>query len=211
MKEKCMEISDMAGIVLAGGFSSRMGRDKAKLTFQGKTFLEIQIEKMKNIGITEIIVSGYEDCPDDVICVRDVIAHKGPMSGIHAGLKAMSKPCALVVAIDIPLIPEQVLEQLIHAHEPGLISVTVVDGKPEPLIGIYDKSLADACEEVLQSEKPAVYRLLNKMGYRGIEYNGDLRAIMNCNTVKEYDVLTSCGHIYEYVNVNGGSEIGKDF
>lgn len=46
-------------VVLAGGASSRMGRDKSDLTIEGKTFLEMQIEKGRKLGINDILLSGY--------------------------------------------------------------------------------------------------------------------------------------------------------
>lgn len=53
--------TQMSMILLAGGLSSRMGSDKADLCWNGKTFLEHQIEKGKRLGITDIVVSGYRE------------------------------------------------------------------------------------------------------------------------------------------------------
>lgn len=56
---------DVSFILLAGGHSFRMGRDKAQLCWQGKTFLQHQAEKAQALGVGEILVSGYRggDCP----------------------------------------------------------------------------------------------------------------------------------------------------
>ena len=54
-----MRKKEISMIILAGGASSRMGRDKSDLTIDGKTFLEMQIEKGEKLGISDILLSGY--------------------------------------------------------------------------------------------------------------------------------------------------------
>lgn len=54
-----MRKKEISMIILAGGASSRMGRDKSDLTIDGKTFLEMQIEKGEKLGINDILLSGY--------------------------------------------------------------------------------------------------------------------------------------------------------
>ena len=54
-----MRKKEVSMIILAGGASSRMGRDKSDLTIDGKTFLEMQIEKGEKLGISDILLSGY--------------------------------------------------------------------------------------------------------------------------------------------------------
>lgn len=53
-----MRKKEISMIILAGGASSRMGRDKSDLTIDGKTFLEMQIEKGEKLGISDILLSG---------------------------------------------------------------------------------------------------------------------------------------------------------
>ena len=71
-------------IVLAGGKSSRMGRDKSDLLLGMDTFLNVQIRKGTELGIRDILVSGYrgEDCPVPVI--RDRLEGRGPLGGLEA-------------------------------------------------------------------------------------------------------------------------------
>ena len=64
----------LSGIVLAGGRSSRMGTDKAGLSFRGMTLLEWQVSKLQRLGIEEIIISGSRG-------VRDVFPGRGPLGG----------------------------------------------------------------------------------------------------------------------------------
>ena len=69
MPENESYLQEFAMIILAGGASSRMGREKSDLTLNGKTFLEIQIEKGKQLGAKEILVSGYrgKHCSEEIV------------------------------------------------------------------------------------------------------------------------------------------------
>ena len=67
-------------VVLAGGASSRMGRDKSDLTIEGKTFLEMQIEKGRKLGINDILLSGYHgEKKYEYPIVPDRFPGKGPL------------------------------------------------------------------------------------------------------------------------------------
>ena len=54
------ELKAISAIILAGGYSTRMGTNKAELVLQGKSFLARQVAKMRTIGIRDIVISGYE-------------------------------------------------------------------------------------------------------------------------------------------------------
>ena len=124
----------ISAIILAGGFSSRMWREKAELDFHGVTFLRHQVFKLQSLGIKDIVVSGYENAPEGCRFVPDVYPHRGPISGIHAGLLAIKEDRALVLAVDTPLVPERLLQGLIGRHRAGITLVTC-QGEIEPLIG----------------------------------------------------------------------------
>ena len=185
-----MDIKDISAILLAGGYSSRMGKDKAELDFHGHTLLEHQVEKLRILGITDILISGYEKVPVGTRFVPDVYPHRGPLSGIHAGLCAAQNDCALVLAVDTPLVPESLLLELIETHHRG-ITVVEARGMPEPLIGVYDRALIRDCEQILQGNRFSLRILLDKIGYTPCPYIGDLRRLSNCNTWEEYQAALS--------------------
>lgn len=176
---------NVSAILLAGGCSSRMGRDKAELDFHGVTFLQHQVNKLQSLGIRDIVVSGHENAPEGCRFVPDVYPHRGPLSGIHAGLLAIRNPGALVLAVDTPLVPLRLLQELIEAHTAG-ITVVRSQGKPEPLIGVYDKVMAEACEGMLQGEDSSPQTLLRCVGAAALEYRGERSLLTNCNTPEEY-------------------------
>lgn len=166
-----------------------MGRDKVLLPYQGVSFVQHQVSKLRDLGIADIIVSGYAGPIPGTVCVADVYPHCGPLSGMHAGLCAVGNTAALVLAVDTPLLPVGLLEALAEAHSGG-ITVTEHGGELEPLMGVYDRSLAAVCEQLLRSGRRSAHALLDRVGCRTVHYQGDEKLLLNCNTPEDYALLT---------------------
>ena len=181
-----MRIEETSAILLAGGRSSRMGTDKAKLQLGGKTLLELTVEKIRSLGITDIVISGCPDCPEGTRYAPDLVPGQGPLSGIHAGLSMIRHRCSLVLPVDMPLIPEETLRLLIASHGKFPITALTLDGRPEPLAAVYDASLAEDCGTILQEKKHSPRRLFDKYGYDPVPYTGDPALLINCNTPEEF-------------------------
>ena len=90
--------------VLAGGLSSRMGRDKAALPFDGTTLLDFQVGKLRALGVKDIMISGSEQKIPGARPISDVYPRKGPLSGIHACLAA-AKGSAVHRTVSVALSP----------------------------------------------------------------------------------------------------------
>ena len=175
----------MENQAVAGGYSSRMGRDKAALPLGGRTLLEHQAEKLACLGLREVLISGWEGAVPGTRFVPDVYPHRGPLSGIHACLSAARTEQVLFLSVDVPLVPAETLAALLQAHTGG---VTLLEhaGKWEPLLGVYDASLAPLAAQILQTERTAVRRLLEQCAVHMVPYTGDDRLLMNCNDPEAY-------------------------
>ncbi|MBO5544062.1 MAG: molybdenum cofactor guanylyltransferase [Firmicutes bacterium] len=196
-----MKMEEVSAIILAGGRSSRMGTDKAKLKQGDQTLLELMAEKLRRLGISEIVVSGCPDCPEGTSYVPDLIPDKGPLSGIHAGLRQIRHRSALVLPVDMPLIQEETLRLLVQAHvntgDGSLcspITALTLNGDLEPLIAVYDAFLAEDCERILREEKHSPRRLFEKYGFTSVAFTGDPVSLMNCNTPEEYELVLKAAH-----------------
>ena len=181
-----MNIEETSAIILAGGRSSRMGTDKAKLRIGEKTLLELMVEKVRRLGIVEVVVSGCSECPAGTRYAPDLIPGRGPLSGIHAGLKRIRHRSGLVLPVDMPLIPEETLRLLIEAHGSLPITALTLENRPEPLVAVYDACLAQDCEEILQGEKTSPRRLFDMYGYCPVPYTKNPNFLINCNTPEEF-------------------------
>ena len=188
-------------IVLAGGRSSRMGRDKSDLVYQDQTFLNIQLQKGRQLGIRDILVSGYrgQNCEERV--VMDRLKGRGPLGGLEACLRLAAYSRCLVLSVDTPLITVQELERLITEDERSrrqaaaenkngpLITVLQHGEKQEPLIGIYASGLADAIAEALEQGSGSVFAFLRKTGYGVYASQGEEAQFENINEQTDYQQL----------------------
>lgn len=180
-----MDIHHCSGAILAGGFSSRMGADKAALPFGGMTLLEWQVQKLRALGIEDIMVSGSPLAAPMARCVPDVYPHRGPLSGIHACLEAAWNENVIILAVDIPLVPASALRPLAGAHAGG-VTLLCHGGFVEPLIGVYDTSLAEKASSILQMKDCSVRRLFEQTEVHRLAFQGDARLLENCNTPEAY-------------------------
>lgn len=176
------------GILLAGGYSSRMGRSKAELPFGGVTMIEHQVRKLRMLGIGDIVIAGYETPIPGTRYVPDVYPHRGPLSGIHAGLCAAQNERCLVLSVDAPLLPFEALSALLETHTEGITALEH-GGQLEPLLAVYDRSLAGLCEEILRGERSSVRGLFDRVGLHTLPSPLPYVFFSNCNTPEEYAAL----------------------
>ena len=189
--EHSVEVKGFSAIILAGGKSSRMGQKKSTLPFNGKSFIDIIIQKLEEIGFEDIIISGYDYNKERYTYVEDKYQDKGPLAGIHAGLEKAVNQSVLVITEDAPLIPEDYISSLMKKHREGKRPITVAEcgGRLQPLLGIYDKNLIPLCDSILQGDKAAPMFLIERAGCEMVSFQGDELLIRGCNTPEEYERL----------------------
>lgn len=111
------DYSNIAGVVLAGGRSSRMGQNKALLDYQGKPLIEHMLDILKQTGIEDTFISGN-------IQGYDCIADKSPFSGPAEAIKSVISNCPgyegfLFVPVDMPLLNAEMLHILLQQKKGG--------------------------------------------------------------------------------------------
>src|SRR5690606_24076484 len=117
-----MSIPPLFGLLLAGGASTRMGRDKATLAYHGRSQLEWSFDLISDV-CAATFVSVRPDQRDEPTRAKfpqivDAQPGIGPIAGIAAALQQHPKAAWLVVACDLPFITREVLEQLIAQRDP---------------------------------------------------------------------------------------------
>jgi len=143
----------LTGIVLAGGLSSRMGRDKGLLPYKGKLMVEYAIDILIKY-CDEIIIStnNSEYSQLGYPLVADIYKGKGPLGGIHAGLKASKTMYNIFLSCDMPLINTEAIELLIQQITPNVLGLIPKYGdRIEPMCGIYTKQLVPEIEKSIQN------------------------------------------------------------
>ncbi len=163
----------MTSIVLAGGKSRRLGRDKALEKLDGKTIIERVIERLSPLGTEIIVVTAEEDqdfLPDlEVKRVFDVYPGKGALVGIYSGLKAASTFYSLVVACDMPFLNTALLRYLTELSSGFDAIVPKLEGKLQPVHAVYSKDCLGPIEAMLVEDRLKVTDLPRTVRARYVE------------------------------------------
>lgn len=153
-------MDNIAGVILAGGKSSRMGRDKALLPFRGARLIDHVGLALRGAGLKDIFVSGEYEGFD---CIGDVCHGAGPACGICSAVNALYGrfDCAVFVPVDLPYLEPHAIEVLLQsAHENG----AHFDGQPLPLLIKFtskNKSIFEnALSRVRSEEKISVWQII---------------------------------------------------
>lgn len=186
-----------SGIVLAGGMSRRMGKSKAELRLNGRSFLRWQMEKLRTLGIEDIMLSGAA-CPElpGTRRIEDQYPNRGPLGGLHACLSAARCAQALVVTVDTPLIPPSALAHLRQVHHEGITALRHGE-KVEPLIAVYGSAVAQDIEPLIRESSAPVLRLMDRVSWRHFDYAGPEELFLNCNTPEDFVRLESLAADYQ--------------
>ena len=163
--------------VLDGGCSSRMGCDKAGLLWNGKTFLQHQIDKASALGCTEIMVSGGVHRQPGTLYVADIFPNRGPLGGIYS---------CLFLSVDVPQVSAGTLQQLLNLYWASGADAAILHTArgDEPLIGVYRTSVQKSIRPLLETGSPGVYRLLSKIHVATLDAPSS-EVIINCNTPQD--------------------------
>ena len=179
-------------LLLAGGKSARMGTSKAELLYEGKTFLDHMLEKARSLGLEKFYISGYSSTRDDVTTVLDHYRNRGPLSGLHACMNVMDTPYCLVLPVDAPKLPVEILEGLLQRHEQRSSEKVLIwehGIRQEPLIAVYPTAMADTIEGMIRDHAAPVFRAIDEWGFEGFRMEMQSEQIININTPELYKKL----------------------
>lgn len=146
----------VSAVILAGGKSSRMGRDKAWLEICGQTLLARQIQLIHTFGATEIFISGRADAdysPFGCRVLQDHFPDAGPLAGIESALCMTTTPLLLVLAVDMPEMSLNFLQRLHAACAEKCGAIPQVGGRIEPLAAFYPKTTLGLATEMLSRQR----------------------------------------------------------
>ena len=185
--------------ILAGGRSSRMGRDKARLELGGERLLERAVRQARAVAERVSIVAAAGDNADDwpvrVICDR--LSEAGPLAGIFTALHDSHSEWNLILAVDQVVAPRTLLELLIRKASEAApnchVVVPMIAGRLQPLCAVYHKRFAmqawqglqmgDRKIAVLFEEAKALIVSDDDLKDAGI----DTASLYNVNTPEEFE------------------------
>ena len=182
---------EVTGIVLAGGKSTRMGTDKGLLMLKGKTFVEHVCAALNPIteGRLLVVTNNEEYAFCKATLVKDVVLDKGPVSGIYSGLQQSTTDLNIIVSTDVPFISTEFLRWLLAQHKaPFDVTEVIVKARVNPLIAVYNKSVASIFYENLITNKLKLITVVEGLSHQTIDVPEQwLAQLANINTKEEYD------------------------
>jgi molybdopterin-guanine dinucleotide biosynthesis protein A len=199
-------MDSVAGFILTGGQSRRMGIDKSRLMLAGKSFVERIAEELAAVASSVAVVGNDRSVAEshlDLPIVSDVYPRWGALGGVHAALSACSVTWALIVACDFPFVTRELFARLVSLNN-GVDAVAPIqdDGIPQPLCTLYrvDPCLERA-EELIKSGERKPIALLQSVETRWVafaELSGLERASTffdNVNTPEDYARVSEKGRL----------------
>jgi molybdenum cofactor guanylyltransferase len=180
--------SPLAGVVLAGGASRRMGRDKATVMFSGRTMVETTVDVVHACCTPVFVIAApgqpLPDLPAATI-LRDEVRGVGPLLATGRGLRAAADAGAdraFVCAVDMPLMSTELIEEL--ASHTGADVILPWDGRDHYLAGVYRTALADRIDQLVAAGERSMRVLVNTVNTQRIVMAQN-PALTNVNTAAE--------------------------
>jgi len=187
--------SNISGIILAGGRSSRMGRDKALLEYRGKTFIEILVDKLNAVFEDVFIISDRKRAFEfaGVRIFEDIYKNRGPMGGIHSALKNAPTDRVFVVPCDMPLLNMEIAKEICARITKKALVVRSGEAL-FPACGFYDRTALGDIETALNSGDFSLHGLFVKEGFESVDIeefclSPESAGLMNINSVEDYEKL----------------------
>ena len=188
------EKMNLTGIVLAGGLSSRMGRDKASLPWGDSDLLHTVLDRLAPVCSELIVISNVlrTISRPDVRQMADYYPQCGPLAGMQAGLLAAKNEVSFFVACDMPFLCTDAVAFMAGAADGYDAVVPFVGGYFHPLHAIYHRNCLQWIEPMLAAGE---YRILNfypKIRLRRItaaelrQFDPELKTLDNINTPAEF-------------------------
>lgn len=188
-------IPDASAIILAGGKSSRMGRPKALLPFDGEPLIAHIARALRGLFDDLVVVAAAEQelPPLPATLVRDELAHQGPVAGIFYGLGAARAPVAFVTSCDAPFLNPTLITYLAAQISDCDVVVPFWQERFQPLHAVYRRSVAPLLGAQLERGELRPIALYDKVPTKRIDeaeirrHDPEGLSFLNMNTPADYE------------------------
>jgi FdhD protein len=189
--------ADVAGVILAGGESSRMGRNKALLEVNGERMIETAYRRMAELFDEVLLITNTPEIYDFIPCrkIADIYPGMGPLGGIHAALTNSVAARAFITACDMPSLNSQLIRELCSIQGGVDVVIPETSGGLEPLHAVYAKSCLPKMEMMLQAGERRILSFFDLAQVRLVPrgriaaLDPDYASFRNINTQEDYRLL----------------------
>jgi molybdopterin-guanine dinucleotide biosynthesis protein A len=184
--------------ILCGGKSSRMGRAKAFLPYEGKTLIERRYEAIRELFSEVVLVANdpetYSSLSVDI--VKDIIPNRGPLVGILSALLVSEHEHVFVIACDMPLVDNKLIREMCQQRAGKDVLVLSHEDGIEPLLGVYSKRCIEPLEQAIFADQLKTQDFLAGIKAELFPFDvkryapgGALPPYFNVNTPQDYSRL----------------------
>ena len=203
-------VPDAAGFVLAGGRSSRMGRDKALVEFGGRPLIAWSLGILEAAKLSAEIAGARSDLGAFARVVADEEQDKGPLSGICAAMTSTEAELAVFVSVDLPLLPASLISCLLSRSRitGSLVALCSVNGYPQPFPAVIRREAAGLLAEELHAGRLGCFAAFGRACSRADREPPVVPA----------EVLAQCGQVVHpwalppalwFLNVNTSADLDR--
>ncbi len=187
----------VSAVVLAGGLSRRLGRDKAVEPLAGEPLIRRVLSSVAQVTDQTVVVvndaARASELPlgKDVVAAVDRYPGAGSLGGIFTGLEAARTDWALVVACDMPFLNVPLLRRILSLRTGRDAVVPVIEGRPEPTHAAYSRRCLPHIERRLQANDLKISRFYDDVSVEYLpqhvvdEYDPDHLSFFNINTEQD--------------------------
>jgi molybdopterin-guanine dinucleotide biosynthesis protein A/molybdopterin converting factor small subunit len=189
-------VANGSAVILGGGKSSRMGRTKALLPFDGEPLILHIAHKLKSIFSDLVVVAA----PDQELpaagakLVRDEVAYQGPVGGIYYGLREAAGEFCFITSCDVPFLSIDLIRYLVSLIEDNDIVAPYWQDRFQPLCAVYRRSVLPLLQQQLERGELRPIYLYDKVRMRKVGEDEILRldpeglSFFNMNSPEDYEL-----------------------
>jgi molybdopterin-guanine dinucleotide biosynthesis protein A len=189
----------VSAIVLAGGKSSRFGKDKAFLLLDGQPLVARTVHQLAALSDDLIVVTNdlerYEPLDLPARLLPDERPGEGSLMGIYSGLKAARHSHALAVGCDMPFLSLPLLQYMLPLTDGYDVVIPRPAGMLEPLHALYGKACLPAMARLLEQGRRQIIAFFHEVRVRYVEegeidrFDPHHRSLLNVNTTEDWDLV----------------------
>lgn len=207
------QCDDVTGVLLAGGKSRRMGRDKARMELFGRPLFVYSLELLQRNFQAVVIAGERTDLARPGVPVLPDIYPGSALGGLYTGLKAAETDWVFVAPCDMPFPDQRLLKHMLDARNGFDAVVPRTPDGYQPVFALYHKTCLSQMEDMLRQEQYRIYDFYQRINIRYLDSselpNGWQRALMNINTANELARIKEMSMMPPVVSIVAKSGTGK--
>lgn len=199
------------GIILAGGSSRRMGKNKALMRLGCATLIEHTLCRMRSVATNLLLITNTPSLYGHlgVRMYTDLIPNMGALGGIYTGLTHADNPAAICVACDMPLLQPRLLSYLTTVLGENDAAVPYVENSDFPvpkfqtLSAVYSKKCLSVIKQMFVEGELRVHALYNRISVRVVppaewrQFDPHGHSFFNINTPEDFNIVRRINHYTE--------------